>query len=403
MRDIEVLKLGVAGLGRGFAAMSPALALDPRLKLVACADTREAARAKFSADFAARSYATVEALCADPEVEAVYVATPHQFHRQHVEIAARCGKHVLVEKPLALTLDECRAMTDAVRRHRIELVVGHSHGFDAPVRRARELIDSGRFGRVRMISALNFTDFIYRPRRPEELDTAQGGGVVYSQGAHQIDIVRLLGGGKVETVRACTGAWDPARATESAYSVLLTFENGTFATLVYSGFAHFDAAELTGWIAENGQRKDPMRYGEMRRLIDSVPDAGAEAALKAERGYGNAGYAGPDLNLFRRRAREANLSHGHFGLVVVSCEHADLWPLPTGVGVYAHRKKYVEPLPPPAWPRREVIDELYEAVKGGRRTVHSVEWGTATLEVCLALLESARTGREIRLVHQVTV
>ena len=100
-------------------------------------------------------------------------------------------------------------MIDAARDAGVQLVVGHSHSFDAPILRAREIIASGSVGAVRMIQALNYTDFLYRPRRPEELDTAQGGGVLFSQAAHQIDIVRLLGGGLVRSVRAGTGAWDP--------------------------------------------------------------------------------------------------------------------------------------------------------------------------------------------------
>ena len=83
----------------------------------------------------------------------------------------------------------------------MHLVVGHSHSFDAPILRTRELIASGDFGAVRMINAFNYTDFLYRPRRPEELDTAHGGGAVFNQAAHQVDIVRLLGGGRVS--RAC--------------------------------------------------------------------------------------------------------------------------------------------------------------------------------------------------------
>src|SRR5262245_28378924 len=90
------------------------------------------------------------------------------------------------------------------------LIVGPRHSFDAPYLRTRELIESGEFGAVRMINALNYTDFLYRPRRPEELDSAAGGGVVYSQAAHQVDIVRLLAGAKAEAVRAFTGRWDPS-------------------------------------------------------------------------------------------------------------------------------------------------------------------------------------------------
>ena len=77
-------------------------------------------------------------------------------------------------------------------------MVGHSHSFDAPILRTRALIAGGEFGAVRMINTLNYTDFVYRPRRPEELDTAQGGGAIFSQAAHQVDIVRLLGGGEVQ-------------------------------------------------------------------------------------------------------------------------------------------------------------------------------------------------------------
>src|SRR5512145_3533834 len=105
---------------------------------------------------------------------------------------------------MALTLEDCRAMVAAARSSGVQLVVGPSHGFDAPIRRAREIIDSGAVGRVCMITAFNFTDYLYRPRRPEELDTARGGGAVYNQAAHHVDIVRLLAGAKAKSVRAHT-------------------------------------------------------------------------------------------------------------------------------------------------------------------------------------------------------
>jgi phthalate 4,5-cis-dihydrodiol dehydrogenase len=107
------------------------------------------------------------------------------MHAEHVIAAARGGKHILVEKPIAITLDECRRMIAAAQEAGVHLVVGHSHSFNAPYLRTREIIESGTLGRLGMITAINFTDFMYRPRRPEELSTEQGGGVVFSQGAHQ--------------------------------------------------------------------------------------------------------------------------------------------------------------------------------------------------------------------------
>ena len=253
---------------------------DPRVRLVAAFDPRVEAMARAQADFGARDHASVESLCADPAVDVVYVASPHQHHAAHVAAAAAGGKHVLVEKPMAVTLAEARAMIDAAARAGVHLVVGHSHSFDRPILRAREIIASGAVGALRMITAQYHTDFLYRPRRPEELDTAQGGGAVFNQAAHQVDIVRLLAGGEATSVRALTGRWDPARPTEGAYAALVTFADGTFASLVYGGYAHFDGDELCGGATELGGRQDPARYGAARRRLAGVPDAQEEAAAQ---------------------------------------------------------------------------------------------------------------------------
>ena len=379
---ISKLHIGVAGLGRAFSLMVPAFTLDPRVRIVAGADPRAEARSKFEADFKAKAFDSVEKLVAEPGVDVVYVATPHQFHAAHACLAASLGKHVLVEKPMALSLEECAAMVAAARDGGVQLIVGHSHSFDAPILRARKLIHSGRFGRVCMVSALNYTDVLYRPRRPEELDTASGGGVVFNQAAHQVDIVRLLAGSPVSRVCALTGAWDPARPTEGAYSCQLQFEDGAFATLVYSGYAHFDSDELAGGIGEMGARKDASSYGAARRGLH-----GEELRLKNERNYGGPAFTAP--------ARQA--AHQHFGEVIVSCERADLRPLPTGVMIYADSEQHLDPLPPPRVPRAEVIDELYEAVVDGRAPLHDGQWAMATLEVCLAMLRSSRERKDIAL------
>jgi phthalate 4,5-cis-dihydrodiol dehydrogenase len=386
------LRLGVAGLGRAFMLMMPTLVRHPSIELIAAADPRAPARARFAAEFAARSYQTVEELCADPEIEAVYVATPHQFHAEHVGIAAANSKHVLVEKPMALTLEDCRAMIQAVRQAGVQMVIGHSHSFDAPILRAREMIASGAFGPLRMITAMNFTDFLYRPRRPEELRTETGGGVVFNQAPHHVDVVRLLAGGLMRSVRAMTGAWDPDRPTEGAYSCLLTFENGAFASLTYSGYAHFDSDEFVDWIAESGCPKSRDQYGAARALLRQAHSAPEELALKESRNYG--GEAAP------AGAAPAHRWSQHFGVLVASCDRADLRPMPNGVAIYDDVARRFDPIPEPAVPRSEVIDELCDAIFHGRPGIHNGEWSLATMEVCLAILQSAREQREIFLRHQ---
>jgi phthalate 4,5-cis-dihydrodiol dehydrogenase len=390
------LRMGVAGLGRAFTVMVPTLANDPRITLVAGADPLPDGRKLFASQFGAKTYATVEELCADPDVDVVYVATPHQHHAAHVQLAARHGKHVLVEKPMAISVAECQSMIDATKAAGVVLIVGHSHSFNAPVLRTREIIESGVYGQPRMISALNFTDFLYRPRRPEELDTAQGGGVIFSQAAHQIDIVRLFGGGRVRSVRAMTGAWDAARPTEGAYSALLTFEDDVFATVTYNGYAHFDSDELTNWIGEMGLPKDPSRYGAARKALRTAKP-GEEAAMKAARNFGGKDYAPAAI------APEGTRQHQQFGFMIVSCERADLRPQPDGVMIYDDALAWLDPVPVPAIPRSEVIDELYGAIVDGKPPLHDGAWSLATMEVCLAILQSAHDKKEIYLQHQIAV
>jgi phthalate 4,5-cis-dihydrodiol dehydrogenase len=122
----------------------------------------------------------------------------------------------------------------------------------------RELIASSEVGRLSMIAMANYTDFIYRPRRPEELDTSLGGGILFNQIPHQVDIARLLSGSKVRQVRATTGILDLNRPTEGSCMAMLSFEDGAAASLIYSGYDRFDSDELHGWIGESGGPKNPI-------------------------------------------------------------------------------------------------------------------------------------------------
>ena len=200
----------------------------------------------------------------------------------------------------------------------------------------------------------------------------------------------------MHSVRAATGAWDRARPTEGAYSALLTFANGAFASVTYSGYGHFDSDELVDWIGELGQPKDPgpLWRGAQGAAEPSTTSA-AEAALKNARNYGGSGAAVQPAIAGR------TLLHQHFGFLVVSCEKADLRPLPNGVMIYDDTQQRLEALPPPHIPRSDVIDEFYDALVHGRAPVHSGEWALATMEVCLAMLQSARDGRDIELTHQI--
>src|SRR4029077_3274255 len=202
--------------------------------------------------------------CKDASIEAIYIASPHRFHAAQAIEAMERGKHVLVEKPLALTLEECDAVIATVDRTGKHLIVGHTHAFDPNIRAMNRIITSGELGRLGMILTFNYNDFLLRPHRADEFDSEKGGGIVYNQVTHQIEIVRLLGG-QVRSVRANLGSLDSARPAPGHCAALLDLENGATASITFSSYDYFDSDEFQHWIAEAGQKKPPDRHGALRR------------------------------------------------------------------------------------------------------------------------------------------
>jgi len=134
------------------------------------------------------------------------------------------------------------------------------------------------------------------------------------------------------------------------------------------------------------------KKADARKPPPQFASAEEEAAYKSARNYGGAAY---------QPAPAQDLAHQHFGTIIVSCERSDLRPLPNGVAIYQGGTARLDPLPLPRFPRAEVIDELYGAVVHGKPPLHDGAWGMATLEVCLAMLQSAREGGDVALRHQV--
>jgi phthalate 4,5-cis-dihydrodiol dehydrogenase len=389
----EILRLGMAGLGVASTQILPPIAKLPFIKITAAADMRADAVAKFREQYQAEGYSSVDELCASPNIDAVYIATPNSLHAEHAITAARHEKHIIVEKPMAMTLAECDAMNEAADKHGVKLLCGHTHSFDPPIRKMREIVKSGELGKLCMINSWNYNEFMYRPRMKHEL--AMTRGVVLNQGPHHVDIVRLIGGGMVRSVRAMTGIWDPAREWEGSYTCYLEFEDGTPATLIYSGYGFFDTAELFNWVGEGGQHRAPETNLTVRRTLREVRSVEAEEQLKEGMRFGG--------------TREGEFSHvwsgerkqPFFGHTVVSCQRGDIRQTPDGLKIYGETEQREIALPAGSRGREAEVEELYDAVVNGRPVFHGGRWGAATLEVCLAMLDSAKERKEIYLSHQV--
>jgi phthalate 4,5-cis-dihydrodiol dehydrogenase len=210
---MPAIRIGIVGMGAAGWAFVPAICGNPAFQLAAIAEPGAEMREAATGETGVAGYADLLSMLREANLDAVYIATPTELHPQHVAEACAAKKHILTEKPMAIRVEQAEAMIADAERAGVVLQVGHSHSYDLPIRRMREIVASGALGRARMIHTWNFTDWMARPRRAAELDVAQGGGVTYRQGAHQIDILRLIGGGLVKSVRAPLD-WRPHHLSE---------------------------------------------------------------------------------------------------------------------------------------------------------------------------------------------
>ena len=383
---MSAIRLGIAGMGAAGQGFVTALRGHAGIEWVALAEPVDEVRRLWEQRSGIAAYPSFDDMLAHPGLDAVYIATPTQLHSQQVVRAAQAGKHVLVEKPMAQSLETARAMVQAAQRAGVILLVGHSHSHDLPIRRMHELIASGELGTVGMVNTWCYTDWVHRPRRPEELDAVLGGGVTFRQGAHQFDIVRLLCGGMARSLRARTFNWDPARSTIGAHSVWIEFENGAAATAVYNGYGGFSSMDLCEGISEWGVRQPPQ-------------DRNAHSAQSRARSTQD------ELRAKRERAATAipaSASHQpFFGLTLVSCERGDIRQSPQGLYAYQPGGMREIVLPSDRSPRQLVLDEFCDAVAGRKPALHDGAWGLATLEICVAAIRSSMTGAEVQLHEQV--
>lgn len=380
------LRVGIAGLGSVSSQILRCFGDLQGIRLAAAADLRPEARDAFAKTYDLPAYADVETMCRSPAIDVVWVATPNTTHCEHVIAAANNGKHVICEKPMAISLEQCDAMIAAAERNHVRLLQGHSKIFDAPIRAMGEVVASGRIGRVIQVDSWNFNDWLQRPRLASEVDTKLGGGLVYRQGPHMVDIVRYVAGGMAKNVRAVAGRHDPHFNTEGNFCALLEFDGGAVATLGFNGYGYFDITELTWGIGEGGQQHPDPRLKKPKPRRSGPMDAAEKYRYAADTAPGEVYARGTKMPFF--------------GLTVVSCERGMIRQSPEGLYLYTETGCDEIPVERHHGRAAELI-ELRDALATGRPVFPDGTWGRATLEVCLGILDSSREHREIALTRQV--
>jgi len=398
----RVLKFGVVGIGNAGGSVLKTIQKESQIEAVAVADTRPHAREAFEKEFGGKAYATVEEMYADSEVEAVWIATPNPFHAPHTIAAAKAGKHIVVEKPLALNLQEAAAMIEAADKNGVKLLSGHTRAFDPPVQTMSQILKTGEVGELRAMNVWSFTNWMLRPRMPEEVDVEKGGGVGFRQAPHQIDTLRFLGGGLVKSVRGMLGTWMEGRmGAPGYYTAYLEFENGMPATIAYNGYGYFMASELLPWEGESAAISPKARAKTRRELQGGTWN---EEAAKDDMRFGGSGRSPLSPGQSGTGNKEARFL-SDLGLLLLTCDRGVLRQGPNGIYVYNNEGVREEPIHMDSATNGgdPTFDEAYRAIVNNEPIFHDGHWGMATLEVQLALMQSAREHKEISLEHQVAV
>jgi predicted dehydrogenase len=238
---------------------------------------------------AARAYATWQELVADPGIDAVYIATPVRLHARQAIAAASAGKHVLCEKPMAMSLAECDLMIAACQSAGVALGVAYYRRFYPAVIRVKEIVDAGEIGTPVFAQMIAFEPFDARPGEPRSwlLDASEsGGGPMADFGCHRLEVLlHLLGPVRRVTSIVSTVAL-LRRDVEDTAATLLQFEQGATAMLAVTHAAadREDTFDLFGTrgsirIASLNRGEIVVRAGGAERTESHPPAANVHKPL----------------------------------------------------------------------------------------------------------------------------
>ncbi|MGI4839583.1 MAG: Gfo/Idh/MocA family protein [Janthinobacterium lividum] len=277
-----IVGLGRLALGQILPAFAQSLHAKPVALVSGSPDKAKAVAAQYGIrQDAVYGYDQIEALADNPEVQAVYIVTPNGLHLEQVQAAARAGKHVLCEKPMASTSEQARQMIKACDAAGVRLMIAYRCQYEDFNSAAAQLVQSGELGRVRLIEATNAQ--AQGPDGQWRLDAAlAGGGALPDIGLYCLNGVRtMLGEEPIEVyAQVVNPQGDPRYAqVEETMSFMLRFPSGAIANCATSYGAH-ETKDMRlrlekGWIeienafAYKGQR---LRVARRKDSLESVEE-----------------------------------------------------------------------------------------------------------------------------------
>jgi predicted dehydrogenase len=225
------VRYGIIGFG-AFAerAIAPAIRASAQSELVAIQKrSLTAAREKAEMLGIPHAFDSAEKLAAHPDVDAVFIVSANSCHAPETIAAARAGKHVLVEKPMAASVADAESMIDACKKNNVKLMVGHMVRLSPLIGRMKELVRSGAIGKVTFVRS----EFMYDghlSHRAWLVDKGiAGGGPIFDIGVHCLDTTRFVLGDEVVSIKSALDPIPTAARTESTAQLAIKFSKGTTA------------------------------------------------------------------------------------------------------------------------------------------------------------------------------
>ena len=233
-----MLNVGIIGCGGIARSHCDAIATLDNVKVVAVADLFEEKRRDYMDKYdIPKGYPIHTELLADDEIDAVAVALGHQLHHRLTVDSLNAGKHVLVEKPMALSLAQCDDMIEAAHANDRKLMVGLTQHFYGTSLKAKEILDSGELGPLITVVSYMSKNWGFAGRRPQYRSRYHGGGMWIANGVHVVDRLTWVMASQAVSVSAAIGTRAHYQGGDDSATAFIRYKNGLAGVAVSVGFA----------------------------------------------------------------------------------------------------------------------------------------------------------------------
>jgi len=356
----ERLKTGIIGCGKVAGIHAAAFTAIQRSAFTAVCDNDEKRAQELASKYGVKAYTNVTEMVSKEKLDVVTVCTPHPVHKAPAVDALNAGANVLIEKPLASSLEDCDVMLSAAREAKKQIAVISQRRFYAPCRRLKEAIDSGKIGKpslglVFMFGWRNETYYNSDPWRGTW--KGEGGGVLVNQSPHQLDLLQWFMGSEIDEIY---GIWKnlnhPYIEVEDTALAILKFKNGGIGNIIVS----------------NSQK--PGIYGKVHIHGDNGSSVGVQTDGGAMFIAGMTSILEPPVNdLWTIQGEEDKLKNW-------VREDSDLFNSVNSME-YFHRLQ---------------VEDFIDAIIDGRKPMITGEEGRVTVEIFTAIYRSQRDGKTIK-------